>query len=124
MRPYLKLLAVSWGLLGAAMLIDGVLEVISWSRDSDLSGSSLRWWHSTYMLPGVLAILLAVMIRTGSALTRPVGLFTSFVFALYVIYLMLITPQTLLIRPVLVLQLFVLALSLATITELLIRSKH
>jgi len=63
------------------------------------------------------------MIRTENALTKPVGLFTGSAFALYVIYVMLITPQAHLIRPTLGLQLFVLALSLATILVLLVRSK-
>lgn len=111
-------LAVLWGLLGLGLVIDGIVESLSWAGDPTLAGSNLRWWYSTLIIPGVVAALFALMLLRGTPIVRPLGYSVAAVFALYVVYIMLITPSPHFLRPMLVLQWLVLGLAVVTMIYL------
>ena len=100
------------------LVIDGIVESLSWAGDPTLSGSNLRWWYSTLIIPGVVAALFALVLLRGSPIVRPLGYSVAAVFALYVVYIMLITPSPHLVIPMFVLQLLVLGLAVVTMIYL------
>ena len=108
--------AICWILLGAGLLMDGVLDWWSWLDNPILTASSLRWWHSTNIIPGLFAIIVGVLLWKEVAFARLAAFVLASVFTLYTIYIMLITrPERLLeLRPMLALQILVLALSVVT----------
>lgn len=112
------LLAALWGLLGSGLVIDGVVESLSWAGDPTLAGSALRWWHSTLIVPGVVAVLFALMLLRGGPTVHWLGYSVTGVFTLYVFYIMLITPSSHLLSPMLALQLLVIGLAIATVIYL------
>jgi hypothetical protein len=114
MRALKVVVAACWILLGAGLAVSGVVEWWSWRDDPILSASSLRWWHSTGIVPGALAIGVGALVWKEIAFARLAAFLLGTVFALYVIYILLLTRPEHLVRPMLVLQILVLALSVLT----------
>jgi hypothetical protein len=117
-------LAVLWGLLGLGLVIDGVVESSSWTGDPGLAGSSLRWWHSTLIVPGVVAMLFAILLPRGGLAAAVLGYPVAAIFTLYVVYILLLTPSTRLLQPMLALQALVLGLTIATVVYLIRGSRN
>jgi len=110
-------LVVSWLILGAGLAVDGVVDWWSWQGDPLLLKSPLRWWHSTNIIPGSLAAIAAILLWKEVPFARLAAFLLATVFSLYTIFIMLITrPERVLEpRPMLVLQILVLALSVLTV---------
>jgi hypothetical protein len=107
--------AICWILLGAGLVVSGVVEWWSWRDDPILSASSLRWWHSTGIVPGFLAVIVGGLVFKEIAFARLAAVLLAILFSLYVIYIMLITRPEHLIRPMFVVQILVLGLSAVTV---------
>jgi hypothetical protein len=107
--------AICWVLLGAGLLVSGVVEWWSWRDDPILSASSLRWWHSTGIVPGILAVIVGGLVLKEIAFARLAAVLLAILFALYVIYIILITRPEHLVRPMLAVQILVLGLSAVTV---------
>lgn len=103
-----------WLLFGIGLITEGIYEASQWAAEPMLRGSSLRWWHSTGIVPGVLAVLLAYQLFRAKALAKYLGYFLAAVLTLYVLYILALTPAEFIMRPTLVLQIFVVALCIAT----------
>jgi hypothetical protein len=110
-----RVLSLSWLLLGTGLVIDGVYEALLWSGDPMLEQSSLRWWHSTGIIPGVLAVALGFYLTKPGTLQNYLGYPLAILFSLYVFYIFSITPLEFRLRPMLALQLVVVALSISTV---------
>jgi uncharacterized membrane protein HdeD (DUF308 family) len=107
-------LAVLWLLFGIGLVAEGIYEVAQWSADPALRESSLRWWHSTGIVPGALSVLLAYQLFRAQALAKYLGYFMATVLTLYVLYILALTPVEFIVRPMLLLQIFVIVLCIAT----------
>lgn len=107
-------LAILWLLFGVGLVAEGIYEVTQWSAQPVLRESSLRWWHSTGILPGALSVLLAYLLFKRQAMARHLGYFLVVVLILYVLYILALTPAESMVRPMLVLQIFVIALCIGT----------
>jgi hypothetical protein len=109
-------LAICWLLLGSGLVVAGAVEWSSWQDNPILLASSLRWWHSTNAVPGLLAVVVAILLWRRIPFARLAAFLLATVFSLYTIFIMLITPpeRALEPRPMLVLQILVLALSVLT----------
>jgi hypothetical protein len=110
-----RVLSLSWLLLGIGLFIDGVYEVLLWSGDPILEQSSLRWWHSTGIIPGMFAAALGFYLTKPGTLRNYLGYPLAVLFSLYVLYILDITPNGFRLRPMLALQIAVIALSIGTI---------
>jgi hypothetical protein len=104
-------LAVFWLLFGVGLVIQGIYEVTQWGS---LSESSLRWWHSTGIIPGMLSIVLAYQLFRGQALAKYLGYFLPAALTLYVLYILALTPADFIVRPILLLQILVIVLCVGT----------
>src|SRR5262245_51146523 len=105
-----NLLAILWLLFGVGLVSEGIYEVTQWSAQPVLRESSLRWWHSTGILPGALSVLLAYLLFKRQGMARHLGYFLVVILILYVLYILALTPAESIVRPMLVLQIFVIAL--------------
>jgi hypothetical protein len=112
-------LGVVWSILGVALVGEGIYEATQWSADPALGESSLRWWHSTGIIPGVLCVLFAYQLIVGARTAKYLGYFLTIVLALYVLYILAITPSEFILRPILAVQIVVLVLCVATCAFLL-----
>lgn len=119
MRNLRIVLALGWAILGIALLIAGVMDWLSWQHEPVLSKSSLQWWSSTAIIPGAIAVLTGALIWRTNSLSQYVGYFAASIFAVYVVYILLLTPSESIVRPMLALQVSVLCLSVATFFYLL-----
>lgn len=106
--------AICWMLLGAGLVVDGIVEWWSWQGNPILLASSLRWWRSTQIIPGSLAVIVGVVLWKEIAFARLAAFLLATVFSLYTIYIMLLTPPEHLFRPMLAIQILVLGLSAVT----------
>jgi hypothetical protein len=106
----------SWLLLGIGLAVDGAVDWWSWKDEPVVLASSLRWWDSTNILPGLLAVVVAILLWRQTPFARLAAFLVATVFSLYTIFIMLIArPERVLeLRPMLVLQILVLALSVLT----------
>lgn len=107
-------LAALWLLFGIGLIAEGVYEISQWSTEPVLRESSLRWWHSTGIVPGALSVLLAYQLFRAQALAKYLGYFLAALLTLYVLYILALTPAEFIVRPMLLLQIFVIALCIAT----------
>ncbi len=111
-------LAMIWLLLGIGLLAEGINEVSQWSAEESLSGSSLRWWNSTGIVPGVMSIVLAQQLYKAKAFAKYLGNALAVALTVYVFYILALTPADRIVRPTLILQILVIALCLATVVLL------
>lgn len=103
-----------WVFLGASLVVSGVVEWWSSREDPVILASSLRWWDSTEIIPGSLAVVVGVLLWKEIPFARLAAFFLATVFSLYTIYIMLLTRPEHLVRPVLAVQILVLSLSAVT----------
>lgn len=108
-------LSASWMLLGIGLVIDGVYETLLWIGDPVLEHSSLRWWHSTGIIPGVLAASLGFYLTKPGLVRGILGYPLAVLFSVYVLYIIDITPYAFRLRPMLALQVVVFALGIGTV---------
>jgi len=108
-------LSLSWMLLGIGLVIDGVYEILLWRGDPILEHSSLRWWHSTGIIPGLLAVSLGFYLTKPGVVRLYLGYPLSVLFSLYALYIIDITPYAFRLRPMLALQIIVVALGIGTV---------
>jgi hypothetical protein len=104
-------LTVLWLLFGVGLIAQGIYEVTQWGA---LGESSLRWWHSTGILPGLLSIVLAYLLFRDQGFAKYLGYFLAAMLMLYVFYILALTPAELIVRPMLLLQIFVIVLCVGT----------
>lgn len=116
---FARILSWGWLFLGVGLVIDGLYEVLVWSRDPILAESSLRWWHSTGIIPGLLAVALGYYIAKPGALRLYLGYTLAILFSVYVLYIIGITPAGYRLRPMFALQIAVIVLSFGTAVFLL-----
>jgi len=90
------------------------VEWWSWREDPIVVASSLRWWDSTEILPGLLALVVGVLLWKEIAFARLGAFLLATVFSLYTVYIMLLTRPENLVRPLLAVQILVLGLSAVT----------
>jgi hypothetical protein len=107
-------LAALWLLFGVGLIAQGVHELTLWSAEPVLRESSLRWWHSTGIVPGGLSVVFAYLLLKRRAMARYLGYFLAAVLTLYVLYVLALTPAEFMVRPMLVLQIFIIALCIGT----------
>lgn len=121
-------LAICWTLLGVGLAIDGLADWWSWQGNPVLTASSLRWWHSTNIIPGVLSVIVGALLWKEIRFARLYACILAIAFSLYTIYIMLLTrPERLVeLRPMMALQILVLLLSVVTVYFAVIglRSSH
>ena len=106
--------AIVWALLGLGLVGEGIYEVSQWASDPVLAGSSLRWWNSTGIVPGALALIFSYQLLAGHRTAGYLGLFLASALTLYVLYILALTPSEHIVRPMLALQIFVVALCIGT----------
>ena len=111
-------LAIAWLLFGSLLLLEGIYEVVQWKTDPMLGESSLRWWHSTGIIPGALSLVLAYQLAWSPKFAKYLGYFLSVLLLLYTVYVLAITPNEFVFRPMLAVQVFTVLLCIATAVHL------